>query len=88
MARPAFKRVWTTVIPTPVERSTFVLASSVALGLMFWLWKPLGGVVWDFHTSWARAALYAAFACGWLTVFVATVLIDHFELFGVRQIWN
>jgi methanethiol S-methyltransferase len=88
MARPSFKRVWTRLIPPVVERSTFVLASSAALGLLFLNWRPLGGVVWNVPAAWARAALLAAFACGWLTVFVATLLIDHLELFGVRQVWN
>jgi methanethiol S-methyltransferase len=88
MARPAFKRVWTTIVPVPVERSTFVLASSAALGFLYWQWQPLGGVVWDVPQGWARIVLYGLCAGGWLVVFLSTVLIDHFELFGLRQVWT
>lgn len=88
MARPAFKRLWTKVIPPAIERSTFVLAASAALALLFWQWRPLGGVVWDAPAGWARAALHVAFALGWLVVLVATLLIDHLELFGLRQVWT
>ncbi len=88
MARPAFKRAWTKVIPSVIERSTFVLAASLALGALLWQWRPLGGVVWNVGPDGLRMALYVVCACGWLTVFVATLLIDHFELFGIRQVWN
>ena len=87
MARPAFKRVWTRVVPEPVERSTYVLASSLALILLFWQWRPLGGVVWDIQSPAGRAAMYGAFAFGWLLVLVTTFLINHFDLFGLRQVW-
>ena len=87
MARPAFKRLVLRVLPQAAERSTYVLASSLALILLFWQWSPLGGVVWDVQNSTARAALYAAFGFGFLLVFVATVLINHFDLFGLRQVW-
>ncbi|MFO0808850.1 MAG: isoprenylcysteine carboxylmethyltransferase family protein [Gemmataceae bacterium] len=87
MARPGFKQWLTRFVPQPAERSTYVLLSSVALGLMFWLWRPLGLVVWDVPGEAARAVVYAVFAAGWLTVFVATCLIDHFDLFGLRQTW-
>ena len=87
MARPAFKRVWTRVVPEPVERSTYVLASSLALLLLFWQWRPLGGVVWDIQSPAGRAAMYGAFAFGWLLVLVTTFLINHFDLFGLRQVW-
>jgi len=87
MARPAFKRVWTRVVPEPVERSTYVLASSLALIVLFWQWRPLGGVVWDIQSPAGRAAMYAAFAFGWGLVLVTTFLINHFDLFGLRQVW-
>jgi len=88
MARPAFKRAWTRIVPPVVERSTFVLAASAALALLFWQWRPLGGVVWHVDTPWLRAALVAASAGGWLLVLVTTFLIDHFELFGLKQVWQ
>jgi methanethiol S-methyltransferase len=87
MARPWFKRVLTRVVPQAAERSTYVLASSLALMLLFWQWRPLGGVVWDVQDTAARAVLYAAFAFGWLLVLVTTFLINHFDLFGLRQVW-
>ena len=87
MARPFFKRIVHRLIPEAAERSTYVLASSVALMLLFWQWSPLGGVVWDVQNPIGRAALYSGFAFGFLLVFVATVLINHFDLFGMRQVW-
>ena len=87
MARPAFKRVWTQVVPQAVERSTYVLASSLALIVLFWQWRPLGGVVWDVQDPIGRAVLYAGFAFGWLLVLATTFLINHFDLFGLRQVW-
>ena len=87
MARPAFKRWWTRIVPEPAERSTFVLFSSLALLLLFWQWRPIGGVVWQVETPAVKAALYALFAAGWLIVLVTTFLINHFDLFGLRQVW-
>ena len=87
MARPAFKRLWTKIVPEPVERSTYVLASSLALIALFVLWRPLGGVVWDVQDPAGRAVLYGGFAFGWLLVLVTTFLINHFDLFGLRQVW-
>jgi protein-S-isoprenylcysteine O-methyltransferase Ste14 len=88
MARPAFKRLLTRVIPVAIERSTYVLASSLALMLLFWQWRPLGGVVWDIQNPTGRNLLYGAFAFGWILVLVATFLINHFDLFGLRQVWR
>jgi protein-S-isoprenylcysteine O-methyltransferase Ste14 len=88
MARPRFKRLVTRVIPDAIERSTYVLASSLALILLFWQWRPLGGVVWDVQHEIGRAALYSGFAFGWLLVLVTTFAINHFDLFGLRQTWR
>jgi protein-S-isoprenylcysteine O-methyltransferase Ste14 len=88
MARPAFKRLITRLIPQPVERSTYVLASSLALILLFWQWRPLGGVVWQVEHEVGRALLYAGFAFGWGLVLVTTFVINHFDLFGLRQTWR
>ena len=87
MARPAFKTWLTRFIPEPAERSTYVLASSVALLIVFALWEPLGGVVWSVTPPAAVIALYGACAFGWLLVLVSTFLINHFDLFGLRQVW-
>ena len=84
MARPAFKRRLTRYVPAAAERATYVLLSSAALLLLFVLWRPLGGVVWETEGA-ARAAVYAVFAAGWLIVLATTFLIDHFDLFGLRQ---
>lgn len=88
MARPGFKRLLTSVVPPAVERSTYVLASSLALILLFWQWRPLGGVVWDVQHEVGRAVLYAGFAFGWMLVLVSTFVINHFDLFGLRQTWR
>jgi protein-S-isoprenylcysteine O-methyltransferase Ste14 len=87
MARPAFKRWWTRVVPEAAERSTYVLFSSLALILLFWGWQPMGAVVWDIQDPVGRAIAYALFAFGWGLVLVTTFLINHFDLFGLRQVW-
>lgn len=87
MARPAFKQMLTRVIPNAIERSTYVLASSLALLLLFWQWRPLGGVVWDVHNETGKMLLNAGFAFGWLLVLTSTFVINHFDLFGLRQVW-
>lgn len=85
MARPWFKARWTRVVSPAAERSTFVLATCLCFGLLFWQWRPIEGVVWDVAHPAGRAALWATFALGMSTVLVSTFLIDHFELFGLRQ---
>lgn len=87
MARPAFKRWWTRIIPEPAERSTYTLLSSVALIALFAFWQPIGGVVWNVTSPAGQAVLYTLFAFGWLLVLVSTFLINHFDLFGLRQVW-
>jgi methanethiol S-methyltransferase len=86
MARQWFKTAWTRVVPSSVERSTYVLLSSVALLLLFWKWQPMGGVIWSVGNT-GRLPLQILYACGWLTVLVTTFLINHFDLFGLRQVW-
>jgi protein-S-isoprenylcysteine O-methyltransferase Ste14 len=87
MARPWFKAAWTRIVPTPVERSTYVLLSSAALLLLFWKWQPMGGVIWNVGSAPGRLGLEVLYACGWLTVLITTFLINHFDLFGLRQVW-
>lgn len=87
MARPGFKRVWTRLIPESAERSTYTLLSSVALILLFWFWSPLGGMVWNVQNEAARAAIYAIYAFGWVLLLYTTFLLNHFDLFGLRQVW-
>jgi methanethiol S-methyltransferase len=86
MARPAFKRWWTRFVPPPVERSTYVLVSSLTLGLLFWLWRPLPAVVWQIANPAVRSLVLAVFWAGWAIVLLSTFLIDHFDLFGLRQV--
>lgn len=85
MARQGFKSWLTRYIPTAVERSTYVLLSSLVLMLMFWLWQPMPAPVWTVETSLLRVIVSAIFWLGWVLVLVATLLISHFELFGLKQ---
>ena len=87
MARRSFKAALTKIIPAPAERSTYVLMSSLALILLFWQWQPMGGVLWDVQNPTARLALSGIYLSGIGIVLIATFLINHFDLFGLRQVW-
>jgi len=87
MARPSFKRWWTRIVPESAERSTYMLFSSAALVALFAFWQPMGIVVWNVDSPVARAMLYGVFAFGWVLLLFATFLINHFDLFGLRQVW-
>src|SRR5688572_29647582 len=87
MARRGFKAWWTQVIPWSIERSTYVLAASLALLLLFWQWRPIGIEIWNVENELGRAVLWTLFAAGWATVLIVTFLINHFDLFGLRQVW-
>ena len=87
MARPWFKRVWTQFVPDQIERSTYVLFSSVAMILLFWLWQPIGGEVWNIQNETVRVVLFSVCALGFLIVLLSTFLLNHFDLFGLRQVF-
>lgn len=87
MARPAFKRIWTRIVPQPIERATYCFASCLVTILVMWQWRGIDVVVWDVQHPVARAVAWTLFAAGWLMVPAVSLLIDHFDLFGVRQVW-
>lgn len=87
MARPAFKRRWTKIIPEHLERSTYVLLAGLCLMLMMWLWQPIGGVVWLVKNETIKTVLLIIYLMGWAIVFISSFLINHFDLFGLRQTW-
>jgi protein-S-isoprenylcysteine O-methyltransferase Ste14 len=88
MARPWFKRAWTRIVPHHAERATYVLFSNVALLLLFWQWRPIGGLVWLLETPEVRWIIHGVYFAGWLLLLVSTFQIDHFELFGLSQVWH
>jgi methanethiol S-methyltransferase len=87
MARPGFKRVWTRIVPKPIERSTYVLFSFIVTALLMWQWQAIDVTVWDVQYEPARYVLWGLFVAGWLAVPLVTFLINHFDLFGLRQVW-
>lgn len=87
MARPGFKKAWTKIVPPVVERSTYVLLASLALALVFWQWRPLLDVIWEVRNPTLALILQILFFTGWAIVLISTFLINHFDLFGLRQVY-
>ena len=88
MARPGFKAWWKRIVPEAAERSTYVLVSSLALAVLYVYWEPIGGVVWSAAPGAARNSVIALYLFGWLLLLYSTFLIDHFDLFGLKQVWR
>ena len=87
MARPVFKKWWTKIIPEQAERSTYVLFSSICLLLLVWQWQPMGGFIWRIEEPLAKTIMTVLFITGWWIVLISTFMINHFDLFGLRQVW-
>jgi methanethiol S-methyltransferase len=87
MARPAFKRWWTRVVPSSIERSTYVALTSAVLVLLYWQWRTMPAVIWDVRQPVGRLALWALFWLGWAIALAATFMVSHFDLFGLRQVY-
>ena len=87
MARPWFKAAWTRIVPASVERSTYVLLSSLVLLLLYWQWRPMPSVMWNVADANGRMAIQGLFWLGWVIVLLSTFMINHFDLFGLRQVY-
>jgi len=87
MARPGFKTWWTRIVPAAAERSTYVLFSCLALIALFAFWQPMGVTIWRVENATGKSLLYTLYAAGWFVIFAATFYINHFDLFGLRQVW-
>lgn len=87
MARPGFKQLWTRIVPKPIERSTYVLASCLVTIILMWQWQGIDTIVWHVQIPQARKLMWMLFAAGWLAVPMVTLLLNHFDLFGLRQVW-
>jgi protein-S-isoprenylcysteine O-methyltransferase Ste14 len=88
MARPWFKDWWTRYVPQPIERSTYVAVASLILLLLYWQWRPIPDLVWQVNSTTGRGILWAFYFFGWALVFYSSFVIDHFELFGLKQVWR
>jgi len=87
MARASFKVLWTEFVPAPIERSTYTLFSSLCLILLFWQWQPISGIIWQVESETARLILHFLCVLGFIIAVVSTFLINHFDLFGLKQVW-
>lgn len=87
MARPAFKRWWTRIVPQPIERSTYVLLSSLVLFVLYWQWRSMPASIWDIQNAVARYGFWVLFSAGWAIALASTLMIGHFDLFGLRQVF-
>jgi protein-S-isoprenylcysteine O-methyltransferase Ste14 len=88
MARPWFKDWWTRFVPPPIERSTYVAVASLILLLLYWQWRPIPDLVWQVDSATGRGVLWFLYFFGWALVFYSSFVIDHFELFGLKQVWR
>jgi len=87
MARPGFKERWTRIVTKPAERSTYVLVTALVLALLFWQWQPIPGVVWNVESAVGKGLIQGLFWLGWAVLFASTFMINHFDLFGLRQVY-